>query len=368
MKMNGLISAESYPISVTNFRLNCLVDLHSHLREMVESIMEPLIDNTRKGGVEIVGGMPNTKKGLRTAEDVHDYRLFVEMCIGKGKPISFVPYLMITEETTPDIVNACVKLGIRDAKVYPFMRTTQSEYGVKRYARIIRIMRHCGRVGMRVHVHPEHPKMTFSHRDAEFAFIPVVYMLIEETEDALTEIWWEHGSDSRSIPHWKTMAETGRFVVTICAHHLASNEDDVRGDVAGVCNPSIKPETDRLALCSLVAEDHGWVIGISDSAYHNEPFKHPDSGRCSCGAYTAPFLAPLFAHALDPLLQKPGGVEVFQRFTSGNARSQLGLTQSSSVVRMVRESQVIPLQYQIGNETAVPFWGGRTLDWQIVRE
>ena len=365
MKESIFLPEPDYMVSVNEITIDYLVDLHSHLREMVEDIMCDLLENTRRGGVEIVGGMPNTKKGLRTAYDVQEYRIYVETCIRKGRPIRFVPYLMITEETMPEIIDECLKLGILDGKIYPYLRTTQSEYGVKHYARLIYIIRYCGTVGMRVHLHPEHPKLGFSHRDAEFAFLVIVYMFLEETEISRTEIWWEHGSTGKCIPHWKEMAKTGRFVVTLCAHHLASNEDDMRGDVSGVCNPSNKTEDDRLALCRLVEEDHDWVIGVSDSAFHNESAKYPEDGRCSCGAYTAPKLASIFAHALDPMLQKPVGVDIFTRFTSRNARKRCSFPQSQGTLKLVREPDQILTRYRVGNEQAVPFWGGRNLLWRI---
>ncbi|MFA5942577.1 MAG: hypothetical protein WC798_02805 [Candidatus Paceibacterota bacterium] len=347
--------------------VDALADVHTHLRE--GELIAPLIVNAIAGGADVLGAMPNTKKGLRTEQEVSKYvngltQAGHQQFFVSGKGVSFIPSVLITEETTKKDIDECVKAGIRDGKVYPFLRTTNALYGVKHYGRILPIVKHCGKVGMRVHFHPEHPSMIFNNRDAEFAFLPIARIFLEET-DAI--IIWEHGTDARCIPHWENMALTGRFALTLTAHHLATNEDLSFGDVRSVCKPPVKTEDDRRGLIDLVAKDYSWVMAGGDSAFHDKSAKQVEEGTCACGAYTGPFLMPLYAHALDKIIATENGIQTFVNFTSRNARRLYLLPESSRTLTLVRgESWYVPRSYRIGTQTALPFGVGQYVGWKLV--
>ena len=203
--------------------------------------------------------------------------------------------------------------------------------------------------------------MVFTNRDAEYAFLPIADMMLRTG----ATIIWEHGTDARCIPHWKEMAETGRFFVTLTAHHL----DDTFGDVRSTCKPSIKTEYDRRGLIILVSENHRWVMAGLDDAPHPAGSKHVHIGKCACGAYTAPFGLQLYAQVLLPvLLPKIAGVQIFVNFTSGNAREVYGLPPASKEEALVHAPEFfhIPDSYQIGDWEVEPFWAGQKLDWTLV--
>lgn len=350
--------------SILRIIVDAFADIHKHLRGLKKHAR--LTELSIEGGADLLGLQPNEGDGLRTAEEVDDYHqhaVTVPLSRSHWRRPHMIPFLMITEETTNAIIDKCVDIGIVHAKIYPKDRTTKSQSGVVRYARTLPQVQHCGRRGMHVHVHPEHPNMTFINRDAEYAFLAIVQMYLEETD---TSIIWEHGTDARCIPFWKKWAKTGKFAVTLTAHHLAANEDDILGDVKAVCKPPIKTEPDRQALLQLVSEDYHWVMGISDDAFHSKRFKHVVVGKCACGACTAPFLAPLHAHACDDLLQTPEGVEIFQRFTSRNARKYFGLPEASRQITLERSEFEIPLKYKVGSEVVLPFGAGQKLKWKLV--
>ncbi len=180
---------------------------------------------------------------------------------------------MVTEQTTMGEIDQCLEAGIVDAKIYPRFRTTKSENGVACYGKLLPLIKHGGKVGMKFHFHPEHPSPIFSNRDAEFAFLPIARIFLEETDAVII---WEHGTDARCIPHWKDMARSRRFFVTLTAHHLATNEDDTFGDVRATCKPPIKTEDDRQGLLQLVAEGYRyqWVMAGADDAPHPMENKH----------------------------------------------------------------------------------------------
>jgi len=348
-------------METTEFVTEALADVHVHLRE--GDVVPHLIFHSIAGGADVLGAMPNTTKGLMTAGQVTEYINQAGLFAFRHEPpVSFIPFVMITEKTTEKEIDDCIAVGITHAKVYPYQRTTQSEYGVTHYQRIIPIIRHCGKVGMTCHFHPEHPWMLFGNREAEFCFIPVMKMFFDETA---AHIVWEHGTDAQCIPFWEEMAKTGRFGLTLTAHHLASNEDLTFGDIRATCKPPIKTERDRRGLVDLVCKNYDWVMAGTDTAFHDWPKKHVEKGRCNCGAFTAPFALPLYAHALEKLFSSEEGFQTFINFTSRNARKRYKLPESSRQVKLVRKPWEIPLKYEVGPQTASPFWAGQILNWKI---
>ena len=342
--------------------VEALANLHSHIRE--GEVVGPLLKYAIEGGADVLCPMPNTSKGLTTADEVSVYIDRARDLVDRTrKKLALLPVVMVTEYTTFKKLEQCVKAGICNAKVYPLDRTTKSHNGVRHYSRILPQVKRGGELGMKFHLHPEHPWMVFGSRDAELAFLPIADMLLNETKATLI---WEHGTDGRCIPFWKDMAGSGRFFVTLTAHHLATNEDQAFGDVRSVCKPPIKTKQDQSDLVKLVEEDHEWVMTGADDAPHPASAKHVSKGGCACGAYTAPFLLPLYAHALDRLLQTQNGVSTFVRFTSRNGRRFHDLSDAWPRYMLVRRPFKIPLSYRVGPWTVEPFWAGQTINWSLV--
>ncbi|MEX0930332.1 MAG: hypothetical protein WDZ79_01495 [Candidatus Paceibacterota bacterium] len=360
-----------------SFRTPGLINTHCHLRQDEEgytgpSLVHDLIEHAVRGGAIALGIMPNPQAGvhaphdgLHTAEDVAAYLKHMLETHGMMLTV-LIKIVLITEKTTQADIDACIAAGIHDGKIYPLDRTTGSDkLGVRDYHLLIPIVRHCGKVGMRVHMHPEHPLMDIHSRDAEYEFIAIADMFMRATEDVQTVFVWEHGTDSRCISFWKKWGATGRFYVTLTAHHLASDEDELFGDVRGACKPPVKTRLDRSALCAFVLEGHSWVMAGLDDAPHDMAAKHPEDGRCVCGAYTAPFGLQLYAHAL--LSERPSKkeIEIFLDFTVHNAEELYGFRAGRNRFELIREPFEIPLYYTAGSWKIPSFWGGRTIKWSL---
>ncbi len=342
--------------------VQALANIHWHGRECGE-IMNALITHSISGGADILAPMPNTIKPLISAELVTDYinkaRDFCELWKLR---LCLMPIVMLTENTTRDMLVSCIKAEIVDGKIYPYMRTTQSDHGIRRYGKILEVVKWCGELGVKVHGHFEHPNAIYIDRDCEYLCLPLVEMFLQETS---ATIIWEHGSDARCIPAWKQFAKTGKFFVTLTAHHLASNEDIASGDVRKRCRPLIKTERDRGDLVQLVAEDHSWVMAGPDDAAHDRNRKHVLKGQCSCGAFTSPFLHSLYAHALDELFETEKRTQTYINFTSRNARELHNLPQSSRFVTLVRTPFIIPDSYNVGSWIVEPYGAGETIAWSM---
>ncbi|MFZ2484830.1 MAG: hypothetical protein WAX80_03325 [Minisyncoccia bacterium] len=340
--------------------VDALANVHCHLRE--GELVGPLIELAIEGGADCLLPMPNTKEGLLTARDVIEYMTKAEEG-DTPHECQLIPTVMINERTTIGMIDDCAERGIVDAKIYPLDRTTKSHNGVRDYSRLLPVIRRCGECGIKVHLHPEHPWMLFDNRDAEFAFLPIVDMFLNDTD---ATIIWEHGTDGRCIPFWKEMVEdTGRFYLTLTAHHLASDEDRSFGDVRAVCKPPIKTRRDQSELVHLVEEGNYWVMAGLDDAPHDKEAKHISSGNCACGAYTAPFGLQLYAHALDDLLSTQDGVSMFVDFTSRNARRLHKLANASRTVGLTREPFVIPASYVVGPWVVEPFWANTEIKYSL---
>lgn len=333
---------------------------HTHVRE--GSVVEPLVHLAIAGGARALGPMPNTSKGLMTAAQVDDYITTMRSFVPANVDMEFIPIVQITEQTTRKDIDECVSSGIKDAKIYPKGRTTESHNGVAHYGRILDIVRYAGDCGMRIHFHPEHPSNIYDNRDAEFAFLPIVDIFLHETSAIIV---WEHGTDSRCIPHWEEWAKTGRFYLTLTAHHLVENESGTYGDVGAACKPPYKKETDRRGLVGLVGKNYMWVMAGGDDAPHSVETKHR-LGPCTCGAYTAPFLLPLYAHALHDLNLHGDDRVTFAEFTSGNAQRLYGLSHEPHMLTLVERPFKIPSSYQVGPWTVEPFWAEREIRYTLL--
>ncbi|MBI2474480.1 MAG: hypothetical protein HYV68_02145 [Candidatus Taylorbacteria bacterium] len=321
-------------------------DTHVHLRE-IGPVMEAVINDCYDGGADVIGPQPNTDPPLVIASNVVRYIESARAFVPAGKIMRFIPFIMLTERTTKVELIECACLGIRDGKIYPYLRTTKSDHGVKNYYPMIQVVQWCGELGIKVHAHFEHPNMLHGNREAEYLCLPIAELFLQNS-DAI--IIWEHGSDGRCAPFWKQFAKKhpGRFYVTLTAHHLAWEEDSAYGDVRKTCKPSIKTGLDCAALIHLVTENHYWVMAGSDVAPHDVKGKHVEKGKCACGDYTAPFLHALYAHALSHLFVTPDGLITYVNFTSRNARKLHNLPPASRMITLTQEAFKIPSFYTVG--------------------
>lgn len=346
------------------FNTDALADGHGHLRKKREVVRDN-IKHSINGGADSILAIPNFENGLSTVDEVLAYDAMAREQIPEGYTYNILPTMMVNEFTPLDELRRAADQGIRDVKFLPFLRSTNSKFGFRKFWKTMPQIKVCGEEKIRVHVHPEHPLQLFGNRQAEYACLTFAEMALSESPDAV--FFWEHGTDARCIPFWEEFAKTGRFFVTLTAHHLDSNEEDAFGDVRRTCKPPIKTERDRIDLCRLVAMGLDWPLSGGDAAPHQQESKHVDHGHCACGAATAPFLARLYAHALHPYLdlKTEKGQQFFKKFTSDNPRRVLGLPPASRQITLINKPSYIPLDYPVGDWKVMSYGAGEMLDWSI---
>jgi dihydroorotase len=349
----------------TSFITDALADMHVHLRERKE-VVEALIKLAIKGGADTLLPIPNFQFGLMTVKQVLQYIEMAKSLVPEGQTVHFLPTMMVNEDTPLDELRLAADSGIHDIKFMPHNRSTNSDFGFHYFWRLMPHMKLCGSLGIRGHLHPENPWMLFGNRDAEYQCLTFAEMALTEAPDF--QLFWEHGTDARCIPFWKDFGlSSSRFFVTLTAHHLDSNEEQAFGDVRKTCKPPIKTERDRSDLGLLVAEDHPWVLAGGDGAIHSIEDKFKLHGKCACGANTSPFLMPLYAHALHPVLNLDTGKGrmIFGNFTSRNARRVFNLPKASKQVILVNKRFQIPDTYDVADLVIMSYGAREYINWEL---
>ena len=107
---------------------------------------------------------------------------------------------------------------------------------------------------------------------------------------------------------------------------------------------------------------YDWVMAGGDDAPHPIEDKHR-VGPCACGAYTAPFLLALYAHAI---LGRQNGPWALEKFISTNAEKLYGKLEDKEKFVIKEEPFTIPLMYEAGPWKIEPFWAGRTINYTLV--
>ena len=217
--------------------------------------------------------------------------------------------------------------------------------------------------------------------NAEPQFLPHLHKL--HAAFPRLRIVLEHATTRAAVECVKELGET--VACTITTHHLALTVDDWAGQSWGFCKPVAKYPDDREALREVIRE--GAYLGFSElrqmtwmlCAGHPRFFLGSDSAPhpphkkstatptspCAAGVYTSPILLPLTAH----LLESFGALDKLESFVSTNGRAfyRKPARAGEKVVLRRAKAKVQEVLTQ-GEDSVVPFWAGKELNWEIVRE
>jgi len=200
--------------------------------------------------------------------------------------------------------------------------------------------------------------------NAEPTFLPHLRKL--HADFPRLRIVLEHATTRAAVETIKSLGPT--VACTITAHHLALTVDDWAGQSWNYCKPVAKFPDDRAALHEVIREGHPRFFLGSDSAPHPSVKKStssPDHG-CAAGVYTSPILLPLTAH----LLESFGALDKLDGFVSQNGRAFYKREAASAddgrnIVRLRRRKAAVTERYSLEGLEIVPFWAGKSLDWEI---
>lgn len=173
------------------------------------------------------------------------------------------------------------------------------------------------------------------------------------------------------------LALPSNVACTITAHHLWLTIDTVAPQPYHFCKPLAKEPKDRDALQGAILSGSPKFFLGSDSAPHPISSKTPqihdgdsagETPGCAAGVYTSAVLVPLVA----TLLESFGALDKLPDFVSAHGRKFYGVKaqegQGVTLRRTSKGSKKVAGVIRGDGVEVVPFWAGKELGWEIVRD
>ncbi|KAI0320617.1 Dihydroorotase [Amylostereum chailletii] len=335
-------------------------DFHVHLRQgQLSRLVTP---HVRQGGFALAYVMPNLKPPITTTVQALEYKAQLEAI---DPHIRYLMTLYLSPDLTPDEIHKAKDAGIVGVKSYPRGVTTNSDGGIESYETYYPVFEAMEEVDLVLNLHGEIPSDSNANVhiiNAEAHFLPHLRKIHERFPHL--RIVLEHATTRAAVEAVKSLGPS--VACTITAHHLALTVDDWAGQSWNFCKPVAKFPDDRSALREVIYEGHPRFFLGSDSAPHppqSKSLSSPDHG-CAAGIYTSPLLLPLTAHLLesfDALDKLEGFVSTFgRRFY----RQEIDVGQGA--VTLEKVTTEVQDKFISGDESVVPFWAGKKLNWRII--
>ncbi|KAG8754805.1 hypothetical protein FRC14_004630 [Serendipita sp. 396] len=334
-------------------------DFHVHLRQ--GELCNLVTPHVRQGGFTLAYVMPNLTPPITSTEQALEYQARLQAI---EPSVRFLMTLYLSPELTPHEIHKAKRAGIVGVKSYPRGVTTNSESGIESYIAYYPVFKAMEEEDMVLNLHgeiPSDPTTNTCVLNAERRFLKHLEAL--HRDFPRLRIVLEHATTKEAVETVKALGPT--VACTITAHHLALTVDDWAGQSFNFCKPVAKYPEDREALRAVIKEGHPRFFLGSDSAPHQVGKKAtatPDQ-PCAAGVYTAPVLLPLVAHLLDSF----DALDNIVAFTSINGRRFYKVEEEQPFIMRIRKSpNTIFPSLTLKDETVIPFWAGRQIDWGLV--
>ena len=332
-------------------------DWHLHFRDG-ELLKETVPATARCFQRAIV--MPNLVPPVRNKSEALAYKDRILAAAPAGSQFEPLMVLYLTNETSPhDITEACSK-EIPAAKLYPAGATTNSDAAVDGIESLYPVFEAMSDAGMLLLVHGEVTDPDSDIFDREKLFIDQHLAPIHSRFPNL-KIVFEHITTADAVDFVLSAGDT--VAATITPQHLLLNRNDLL--VGGIrphnyCLPVLKRNTHQQRLREVVASGSPKFFLGTDSAPHA---KHTKETACGCaGCYSAWGALELYTQVFDDL----EALDKLEGFASFHGPDFYDLPRNTSSVTLVQEPWVMPDEITLANgDSIVPFFAGRTLNWQI---
>lgn len=333
---------------------------HNHFRQKDDPRFRPTVAYIARQFAR-ANAMGNTVPPITTAEQMVQYRRdIVEAATEAGFPnFESLMVLMMTPETTPDMVSAAFDAGAYGVKIMPANGTTNSSHGIQDYE--ARLFRDCLRVARSYRkaalFHAEVPDLSVSPQDRERLFIPILSGIREEFPNL--PICVEHISDADMVQF--VMNADSYVSATVTPHHMEVVETDADRDVHLQCMPYPKQMKDVEAVRFATFSHPRFFYG-SDNAPHLRPTKERSTPAPASGVFTAPVELPV----LVELFERYNLLVKLEAFLSERGAQWNRVPLNTGTITLVREPWVVPDVIDLGDgNEIVPYKHGQTLDWQL---
>ena len=351
------------PTSPTQIQLIQPDDWHLHIRDG-EVMRDVLADTARQFSRAII--MPNLRPPVTTVDLANAYRARIEVNLKSLGIDGFTPLmtLYLTDNTSADEVRKAKAGGIAAFKLYPAGATTNSDAGVSDIKRCYVALEAMQALGMPLLVHGEVTSPEIDIFDREAVFIDQVLHPLRKDFPEL-KIVFEHIT-TKQAAHYVRDAQTGgknSLAATITPQHLLMNRNAIfAGGIRphNYCLPVLKREEHRVALLEAATSGSPRFFLGTDSAPHSKGAKE---AACGCaGCYSAFNALGLYAEAFESV----GKLDKLEGFASFFGPDFYTLPRNTKTISLLKQTQSIPSELPLGEETIVPLRAGETIAWSLV--
>ncbi len=332
-------------------------DWHLHLRD--GSVLADTVSaSARYFGRAIV--MPNLVPPVVTADDAAQYFDRIRSHIPPGSPFNPLMTLYLTDNTTPEQIEAAARNEqIVACKLYPAGATTNSDSGVTRLDELTPVLEAMADLGLLLLIHGEVTHAEVDIFDREKRFLDETLSRIIERVPQL-QIVLEHITTADAASFVKDGPDN--LAATITPHHMMFNRNHML--VGGIrphfyCLPILKRNTHQEALrAAAISGNPKFFLG-TDSAPHAVNKKE---AACGCaGCYSAYSAIELYAEVFEEL----GALDKLEGFASHFGPDFYGLPRNQDKITLVQEAWVLPDALTLGDQQVIPVKAGETLRWRV---
>ena len=285
--------------------------------------------------------MPNLDPPILTADKALRYNeRILTAANGRFPHCKLLMTIQITEETTPEMIRAAAKAGVKAGKLYIRGVTNNSQHGVRleKFWDLKPVFEAMAACGMLLLIHGTVPRDVAYFLDEETEFLPFLRKLASEFR--VLKIVLEHITTKKAVNTVRELYHKyGNVAATITPPHMVLTTNDILGPKLfphHFCQPVAKTEEDRLALVEAATSGEPMFFLGTDSAPHSIWSKQCHD--CFAGMFSDPV-----AHAL--VTQVFAGVRKLNKleaFASLNGPAYYGLPAPQERIKLVRKLWRVP--------------------------
>jgi dihydroorotase len=332
-------------------------DWHVHLRD--GAMLATVLPYTARQFARAIV-MPNLVPPVTDVAAALAYRGRILAALPQGADFRPLMTCYLTDETDPEEVARGWHQGVFAAvKLYPARATTNSQFGVTDYQRVMPVLERMAGLGMPLLIHGEVTDPEIDVFDREAVFLDRVLDPLRRRLPEL-RIVLEHVTTEEAVGY--VAAGGPGLAATITAHHLVINRNAIfAGGIRPhlYCLPIAKRERHRLALRrAATSGDPHFFLG-TDSAPHPVALKEAE---CGCaGIFTAAAALELYAEVFE----EEDALDRFAAFAALNGPAFYRLPVNEARVTLRREPVAVPQRIGEGDTAIMPFRGGERLRWRL---
>jgi dihydroorotase len=343
---------------ITELTLTRPDDWHLHLRDGA-ALQAVVGDSARQFARAVI--MPNLRPPVTSAEQAVDYRQRILAALTDDSSFQPLMTLYLTDNTSPGEISRAKNSGVViAAKLYPAGATTNSDSGVSQLQKIYPALAAMEAHDLPLLVHGEVTDPAVDVFDREKGFIEQQLIPLTRQFPNL-KIIFEHITTKDAADF--VLASADNIAATITPQHLLLNRNAML--VGGIqphnyCLPVLKRETHRQALLAAATSGNPKFFLGTDSAPHAKGAKE---SACGCaGIYSAHAAIEFYATAFE----EANALDKLEAFASHFGADFYGLPRNEEPITLARQEHLIADELRFGDETLVPFFAGKTLNWKLL--